>query len=94
MPDPTATKAITATKLLLGQNARRVRRVRHLTQGDVASRMGCDPAGVVRLEKGRANPTIATLAKLCTSLDVGIETLLEGAPRAGQVSAARTSRGR
>jgi DNA-binding XRE family transcriptional regulator len=49
------------------------RRERHLTQKQLADLSGIDQAEISRIERGRANPTTATLGALTRALAVDVQ---------------------
>src|SRR5262245_59503762 len=51
-------------------NLRRVRRLRFLTQADLARRIGTTQQVVQRWETGKANPRPSSMKKLCDALEV------------------------
>lgn len=67
-------------KLLLsnrfGQNLRRIRRMRGMTQEGLGKLMGIQKSAVSKYEKGRVKPDIARLMLLCRLLDVSPTELL------------------
>jgi DNA-binding XRE family transcriptional regulator len=48
------------------------RRARQLTQRELAAMSGIDQAEISRIERGRANPTLATLGALSRALGVAV----------------------
>lgn len=64
----------------LGENVRRLRRERRLSQHALADLAGVSTQYVGLIESGRANPRSTTLAALAAALDVAPVVLL--APRA------------
>lgn len=48
------------------------RRAQHLTQRQLAARSGVDQAEISRIERGRANPTTATLGALTRALGLDV----------------------
>jgi len=59
-----------------GAVARRARARLGLTQADVAMRVGISPEVYVRLERGRALPSVVTLRRLCQVLALDANALL------------------
>jgi transcriptional regulator with XRE-family HTH domain len=55
---------------LIGQNVRRMRQKKGLTQEQFAEVSGCSQQYISSLEKGRRNPTIITLYELAVALGV------------------------
>ena len=55
---------------LVGQNVRRIRQKKGLTQEQFADVSGFSQQYISGLEQGRRNPTIVSLYELATALDV------------------------
>lgn len=56
-----------------------LRKKNKLTQAELARRSGIPQSEISRIERGRANPTVATLAALATPLNVsGIAFVMKG----------------
>jgi len=60
----------------LGARVRQLREARHLTQESLAEAAGLATKHLQDIERGRTNPTLATLVGLARALGVGIHTLL------------------
>jgi transcriptional regulator with XRE-family HTH domain len=56
---------------LVGQNVRRIRQKKGLTQEQFAEVSGFSQPYISSLERGRRNPTVVTLYELATALGVG-----------------------
>ena len=56
-------------------NLSRLRRLRFMTQEDLAERLGTNQQTVQRWEVGRSNPRLTYLKKLCELLEVSAEEL-------------------
>ena len=56
---------------LVGQNVRRIRQKKGLTQEQFAEVSGFSQQYISSLERGRRNPTVVTLYELATALGVG-----------------------
>ncbi len=56
----------------LSEKLRIMRKSRRMTLKDVADRAGCTSAYISQLEKGRANPSIATLTRIASVFDAKI----------------------
>jgi len=54
----------------ISQKLRALRKSRKMTLKDVADKAGCTSAYISQLEKGRANPSIATLKKIASVFNV------------------------
>ena len=55
-----------------GENFRRIRKNKNLTQDVVAERAGMSPSYISEVENGMANPKLSTAEKLATGLDVEV----------------------
>ena len=62
----------------LGQNVRRRREARELTQEKLAERAGLDPTYISGIERGLRNPGIKNVAKLAKALGFTPAELLKG----------------
>ena len=62
----------------VGDNLKRLRTLRALTQVELAQRAGVTPTTVVRAERNQAEPHMSTLRKLATALDVDPSELVRG----------------
>jgi phosphohistidine swiveling domain-containing protein/transcriptional regulator with XRE-family HTH domain len=60
----------------VGQNIRRQRLLKNLSQGDLARALGVDRSYVSSLESGTRNPSVSTLEKVAHSLGIGSASLL------------------
>jgi transcriptional regulator with XRE-family HTH domain len=67
-------------KRVVGANVREARKARGMTQEEVASAAGLQPAYVGRVERGTQNPTIEVLARLAVALGVPVTRLLRSGP--------------
>lgn len=68
----------------VGANVRRLRQTRAWTQEEVAWRSRLAIRMYQDIEAGRANPTLATLDRLCTAFDVDVRELMEPAVLPGR----------
>lgn len=59
-----------------GQNMRRIRRMRGMTQEALGRELGIQRSAVCKYEKGRVKPDITQLLKICQTLDVAPSELL------------------
>jgi transcriptional regulator with XRE-family HTH domain len=66
---------------LVGQNVRRIRRKRGLTQEKFAEISGFSQQYISGLESGRRNPTVVTVYELATALGVSHTDLLRPSPK-------------
>ncbi len=62
----------------LGQNARRRREARELTQEKLAEKAGLDPTYISGIERGLRNPGIKNVAKLAKALGLSTAELCKG----------------
>lgn len=67
-------------KLALGHEITRLRRLRGLTQGQLAEIVGTRQASIARLENGNSVPSLSFLDRIAQALDARIE--LRIVPRA------------
>ena len=67
-------KPITSNRF--GQNLRKIRRMRGLTQEALGRQIGIQRSGVSKYEKGRVKPDVAKLAQICRALDISPQELL------------------
>jgi ribosome-binding protein aMBF1 (putative translation factor) len=65
----------------LGEEIRRLRSERGLSQQDLASRMGVAQSVVARLEAGGVEPRLSTLDRVARALDVALEVHFLTVPR-------------
>lgn len=63
----------------LGRAVRQARRTRRWTQADVAARVGVSVQFYGRLERGQAEPSVLTLARLAAALDLCLDAVFIGA---------------
>lgn len=59
----------------LGQRIRELRNERHMSQEELSFKAGISPAHLGQIERSTKNPTIDTIAKIATALDVPVATL-------------------
>ena len=60
------------TKQLIGARIQQLRRIRGLSQEEVAERIGMSSKYLSSIERGRENPTLDTFLKLSRALDIEI----------------------
>ncbi|MBI3304714.1 helix-turn-helix transcriptional regulator [Candidatus Parcubacteria bacterium] len=60
----------------LGQNIKRIRLKKRMSQGDICRAIGMDRSYMSAIEGGKVNVTIAVLEKLANALDVSVDELL------------------
>lgn len=61
----------------LGQNLKRIRTKKGMSQGDIARALEVHRAYVSGIENGKRNPTLATIKKLADALGVLADELLK-----------------
>jgi len=61
----------------VGQNIRKFRIKKGLTQLDLAALCGFEESSIGRLENGKTNPTIKTLIKISNALEVKLVDLVK-----------------
>ena len=61
----------------LGQNIKRIRAKKKMSQGDNARALEIDRGYISNIENGKKNPTLATIQKLADALRVSMDELLK-----------------
>jgi len=61
----------------LGQNMKRIRTKKKMSQGDIARALEVDRGYISNIENGKKNPTLATIQKLADALKVSAYELLK-----------------
>lgn len=61
----------------LGENLKRIRAEKGISQGDIVRAMGMPRSFVSSIENGRTNPTLATISKLAKAVGVSVDELLK-----------------
>lgn len=61
----------------LGQNLKRIREEKSMTQGDVCRATGFDRGYISRVENGEKNPTLLNLGKIAGALGISVGELLK-----------------
>lgn len=61
----------------LGENLKRIRTEKDISQGDIARELGVDRGFISTIENGKTNPTLATIAKLAKSVGITTNELLK-----------------
>ncbi len=59
-----------------GDNLRRIRLAKKMSQADLGEKLGVDKGYISTLESGKTNPTLGTIGKLATALGMKIENLI------------------
>lgn len=60
---------------MLGENIRRIRTERDMSQQELAEKVGVIQAAISRIESGAVNPRYTTLLALAAALGVGLDEL-------------------
>jgi len=61
----------------LGQNMKRIRTKKNMSQGDIARALEVDRGYISNIESGKKNLTLATIQKLADALKVSADELLK-----------------
>ena len=61
----------------LGNNLKRIRTKKGVTQGNIARSLGVSRSFVSNIENGKTNPTLATISKLAKALGIPSDELLK-----------------
>ncbi|MBP7846079.1 MAG: helix-turn-helix transcriptional regulator [Candidatus Pacebacteria bacterium] len=61
----------------LGQNLRKLRLKKKMSQVDLATALNVDRAYISNIENGRMNPTLSTLEKISNALGISSSELLK-----------------
>lgn len=61
----------------LGENLRKWRLKKNMSQGDLATAVSVDRAYISNIENGRMNPTLSTLEKIANALGISSSELLK-----------------
>mgnify|MGYP001560191067 CR=1 FL=1 len=61
----------------LGDNLKRIRTEKGISQGDIARALEVDKSFVSNIENGKTNPTLTTISKLAKALGVSTDALLK-----------------
>ena len=61
----------------LGQNIKRIREQKGMTQGDICRSLNLDRGYISSIESGKRNPTLSTLKKLADALKISVDELLK-----------------
>jgi len=60
----------------LGQNLKKIRKRKGMSQGDISRKLNMDRGYISSVENGKKNPTLTTLEKIARALDVTVDSLL------------------
>lgn len=61
----------------LGENLKRIRTEKGITQGDIARALEMDKSFVSNIENGKTNPTLMTITKIAKAIGVSTDELLK-----------------
>lgn len=61
----------------LGENVRKIRLAKNMTQGDLCDKLKIDTGYLSNLEQGKKNPTLTTIERIAKALDVSIDELMK-----------------
>lgn len=61
----------------LGNNLKRIRTQKGISQGDISRKLNMDRAYISGIENGKRNPTLSNIEKLAKSLGVSVDELLK-----------------
>lgn len=68
------------SSIMFGEHLKRTRHARGLTQEQLAHLTDMHAANVGRMERGGANPSLSTMARLAHALEVDLADLVRGIP--------------
>ena len=61
----------------LGDNIKRIRIAKNMTQGDLCQKLEVDGAYMSNIESGKKNPTLSTIDRISKALNVSVEELMK-----------------
>lgn len=61
----------------LGENLKKIRINKNITQTELAEKLGVDKSFVSNLENGKNNPTLSTITNIAQALEVSPNELLK-----------------
>ena len=61
----------------LGENLKKIRINKNITQTELAEKLGVDKSFVSNLENGKTNPTLSTITNIAQALEVSANELLK-----------------
>ena len=61
----------------LGQNLKRIRTEKGISQNKIARTLGIDRAFISHIENGKTNPTLTTIAKLAKAIGISVGELMK-----------------
>lgn len=62
----------------LGERIANMRKDKGITQVELGLRCDIEKPNMNRIEKGKTNPTVLTLKKICKELEIDMEQLFQG----------------
>jgi transcriptional regulator with XRE-family HTH domain len=87
VPTPPAAEESKDDSLQVANAVRDLRRIRNLSQRQLAGRMNVPRTYISKIENGKAMPTLSSLDRLAKALQVDISALLRDAPKRHQAEA-------
>lgn len=79
-------------RVLVGENVRRTRKLRGLTQEQFAEKSGFSQQYLSSLENGKRNPSVITLYEISVALEVQPSDLLRPRPNRSEPKRRRTGK--
>lgn len=76
----TASSAVEALQVLFGENFRLARTKAGLTQREIESQTGLKQAYISQIERGKLNPTLASMVALAAVVRKDVRALLKSSP--------------
>lgn len=61
----------------LGENIKKIRLAKGMTQGDLCRKLEVDRAYMSNIESGKKNPTLSTIERVAKALGVSIKELIK-----------------
>ena len=61
----------------LGDNIKRIRLAKDMTQGDLCRKLEVDRAYMSNIESGKKTPTLSTITNIAKALNVSVDELLK-----------------
>jgi transcriptional regulator with XRE-family HTH domain len=61
----------------LGENLKRIRTEKGISQGDIARNLGVSRGYISNIENGKTNPTLATIARLAKAVKATVDELVK-----------------
>lgn len=68
---------MTAESKKLGNNLKRIRTEKGISQGDIARELDVSRGFISNIENGKTNPTLATIAKLAKVVGISADQLIK-----------------